>query len=413
MHRTFLQATFLLFALAVFTVPIVAAEPAWRHSLGGPVAGTPTIADELILVTGGNTLAALDMQGELVWRLATDGLILSAPALAGNRIYVHTSEGLVAIDGNRDVVWKYAAEDRGALIDGRSWGWGEALFGDPWAYYRSSPLASTQAIVFGSSDGVHAVHPETGQQLWHVRTGPVTADIVQDGNSVIVADWNNHLRRLKIADGSIEWTFKARLPVAPYPNWIGWTGLNLTPVIAQGQVLLGSRGTYFYAIDVEKGTESWSNKHGTSWVGSSAVVHEKQVYFGLSDGEALIGIDIPSGNQSLFIPAPGPVFATPVVHGRHLIAGTLRGELLVADLTGGRLIASHPLHNSPRPYNSYFQPDPDSDLSPYEFTVQAMERMKREQQSVLSMAITSDLLIVGTGAGEVLGFHLENVLPGK
>jgi len=82
----------------------------------------------------------------------------------------------------------------------------------------------------------------------------------------------------------------------------------------------------------------------------------------------------------------------------------------VVDLDEGRLIATHLLHDDPRGYNSYFQPDPESNLTPYEYTVQQMNVMKREQKSVLSMSVVDDLLVVGTGSGEVFAFHLSDLV---
>jgi outer membrane protein assembly factor BamB len=378
--------------------------------VGAQVAATPVALGELILIAAGHSLIAMEQDGTVAWEVELEGELLSTPAIEKDNVYVHSSTGLSAFDSRQKLLWHYPAEDLGALVDGRTWGWGDDLFSDPWAFYRSSPRVSGSAVVFGASDGIHAVDKNSGTRLWHYKIASVTTDIVGDDDTVVVADWNNRLRRFKVSDGSVQWTYVAPLPTAPFAAWIGWSGLNLTPLIADGKVFLGSRGTYFHAVDMEKGTELWSNKHGTSWIGSAAVAHGDQLYFGLSDGKALIGVDRNSANQTLFVPTSSPVFATPKVAGHHLIAGTLSGELLVVDLDQGRLEATHRLHDNSKPYTSYLQPDPESDLSPYQLTRHGLDLMKREQRSVLSVAVIKDRVLIGTGSGEVLAFDLSEFL---
>jgi outer membrane protein assembly factor BamB len=398
-----------MFAAVLVANSAAAVEPAWEREFDAPVVATPVAFGEHILVAAGGSLVALGPKGKVDWELEIDGELLSTPAIADQRIYVHSSTGLTALNQQREILWHYAAEDQGALVDGRTWGWGDALRSDPWAFYRSSPLVTENAIVFGGSDGVHAVDPDDGKPLWHQRTAPVTADIVGHEDSVIVADWSNRLRRMNVADGAVQWSFSASLPAAPFDTWIGWTGLHVTPAIVDGEVYLGNRGTYFYSLDIEKGTERWSTKHGTTWIGSPALVHEDQVYFGLSDGKALLGYERSSGNPTLFVATPGPVFAKPIMIGQHLIAGTLSGSLLVVDLKDGRLVHTHRLHDDARSYQSYFQSEPDPDLTPYENTLSNLKKFISEQQAILSLAVIADQVLVGTGSGHVLAFAIEDL----
>ena len=407
-YRFFRPALCVLF-LSLPVTALQALEPAWVHTLEDPAAARPVVDGDQILIAGGNELVSLSQDGSVEWTYSARGKVLSTVALGEDRMYLHSSSGLTALNSDQEEVWHYDAEDRGAMVDGRTWGWGEGLFSDPWAYYRSSPMLTESALVFGSSNGVRALDPEAGELLWAQPSAPVTADIVQIGDGVLVPTWGNRLWRLNIANGSPSWSFDASIRTGGNPRWMGWNGLNLTPVVHDGQVLLGSRGTFFFAINGETGKETWSNKHGTSWIGSAGVLRDGHVYFGLSDGKGIVGINIPSGNQTLFVPALGAIFATPVIHENYLVAGTLRGELLVVDLDEGRLLATHQLQDSPKGYNEYFQPDPDSTLTPYEFTVERMNVMKREQKSILSMAVVNDLLVVGTGSGEVFGFNLADL----
>ena len=160
-------------------------------------------------------------------------------------------------------------------------------------------------------------------------------------------------------------------------------------------------------IDFGKLERMWNVRKEDFWAAFFALVGV--LLFGVLEG-ILIGIERGTGSQTLFVPTPGPVFATPIVVGTHLIAGTLSGELLIVDLNTGRLIATHRLHDSNKPFSSYFTPDPDSDLTPFQFTVANLKKMKTEQRAVLSLAIIGELVLLGTGSGDVLAFELDGLL---
>ena len=68
---------------------------------------------------------------------------------------------MTAIDGDREQLWNFAIPDQGAMVDGRTWGWGNVIASDPWAFYRSSPVAAGEAVVFGGVDASGTILGDT------------------------------------------------------------------------------------------------------------------------------------------------------------------------------------------------------------------------------------------------------------
>jgi len=163
-----------------------------------------------------------------------------------------------------------------------------------------------------------------GDPLWQFST-----DGMISGNPVVHQD-------------SVYVTGGTRLPGGKMAGWLGWEGFNLDPVIYNGVVYVGSRGTHVYAIDAKTGVEKWSWKHPTSWVGSPAIVSDEVIYFGMPDGNSLIGLETRMGNQSLLFRDGFYNFARPQANDREVFLA-LDGKTLYAGSANGNLYAiSHP-----------------------------------------------------------------------
>jgi outer membrane protein assembly factor BamB len=385
-----------------------AAEIRWRFEAGGRIAGKPTIAEGRIYIAGGNTVHALTLTGEELWRRELAGEITAGITVDNNHLFVHSSSGLQALTDTGENVWFYESPDLGPLVDGRTWGWGDDILADPWGWYRSAPMVNGETVVFGSSDGVHAVSRSNGERLWQVPMGPVTADLVAHEDTVVAACWNNSIYGLEAESGEVRWRFQGPLRKSEGVDWVGYQGFHLTPLLHDGRVFAGTRGTYFYALDAEDGTEIWSSKVGSSWIGSPAVILDEVVYYGLSDGFAIMGFRHDRGAQTLFFQTASPVFAQPQLHGQQLVFGTLAGRLFSVDTITGK---GHQLmHLGPEEnlYGKFFEPEiiPD-ELTRYEATQWSVDQLLTNANSVLNLTIHQDKAYVGTGSGVLYAVDLQ------
>ena len=398
----------LLLLTVCFHSVLSAAEIQWQFEAGGRVTGKPTITENRLYIAGGKTVHALTMGGEEVWRRDLPGKIAAGITVDEDRLFVHSSAGLHALTDAGEEIWFFESPDLGPLVDGRSWGWGNEVLADPWGWYRSSPRIHDETVAFGISGGVQAVSKETGELLWQVSLGPVTADLVVHEDTIVAACWNNSVYGLDATSGEIRWRFQGRLPSSKGADWIGYAGFHLTPLLHDGRVFAGTRGTYFYALDADDGTEIWSSKVGSSWIGSPAVILGEVVYYGLSDGFAIMGFRHDRGAQTLFFRTASPVFAQPQAYGKQLVFGTLAGRLFSIDTVTGEgqlLINLGPEENL---YPEVFKPEliPD-DLTRYQATQWSIDYLLTNARSVLNLTILEGKAYVGTGAGMLYAVDLD------
>ncbi|MDA8018316.1 MAG: PQQ-binding-like beta-propeller repeat protein [Thermoanaerobaculia bacterium] len=372
----------------------------WQFEAGGKVIAKPTVVGPTIYLAGGNTVHALDLQGEERWQRELPGTIAARIDIDGADLYVHSSEGLYALDEEGKRLWSYEHEDRGPLVDGRTWGWGDEILPDPWGWYRSAPMVDGETVYFGSSDGVLAVHRATGERRWAVPVGPVTADPVSFQDLLVIACWNHSVYGLEKESGKVRWRFRASMPPSKGVDWIGYAGFHLSPEIDGDRIFVGNRNTYFYALNAKDGTEAWSSKVGASWMGSPAVLTEDAVYYGLSDGMAVLGHRKDTGALRFLFRTGSLVFAQPEVHGNRLIVGTISGHLYIVDtMTGqGELL----LHLGPeeKRYAEFFDPEiVPKDLTRHRSTSWSIEKMLTESNSILNLTVHDDTAYVGTASG--------------
>jgi glucose dehydrogenase len=255
---------------------------------------------------------------------------------------------------------------------------------------------------------VHAVSRATGERLWQVPIGPVSADLVVHEETIIAACWNNSVYGIDSGSGEIRWRFQGRLPSSKGADWVGYEGFHLTPVLHDGRVFAGTRGTYFYALDAEDGTEIWSSKVGSSWIGSPAVIVDDAVYYGLSDGFAIMGYRHDRGSQTLFFRTASPVFAQPQLHGKQLIVGTLAGRLFGIDTVTGQGQQLMNLGPEENLYPKVFDPEiiPEG-LSRYEATQWSIDQLLTRAQSILNLTILEEMAYIGTGSGMLYAIALD------
>jgi len=397
--------------LVLFTLMLggnaLCAQNAWELQTSGMIQGKPTISDDTIFVAGGQVLYALDMNGKLRWQKDLETAIAARITLAGDMLYVHSAAGMHALDKSGEQKWFFAKQDKGPLVAGKSWGWGDETLPDPWGWYRSSPLFKDGKIYFGSDDGLYALAASDGSQIWHAAMGPVTTDPASYKDSIIVGSWDNKLYSVKADSGKTKWSVEAQVPGGPASQWIGYYGFNLNPVVYEDVVFVGARGTYFYALKAETGEEAWSVKVGTSWIGSAAVVTGDSVYFGLSDGKAVLGYNRKGGEQNTFFRTGSLVFAKPELHGDQLIIGTLSGQLFRLDTVSGQGEEIKALTDKSGSYQKYFDPKTQpKDLSPHQASSWSINKFLTEFNAILNLTVYEGTAYLGTASGKLYAVPL-------
>ncbi len=384
------------------------AQSGWEFDVGGRVAGNPVVHEDRIYATGGSRLVVLNRDGQLQWSYDAQAATRSSVAIGDQAVFLLADNGLHALDREGKPRWLFETKDAARAVEGKTMGWGEGRLEDPWAWYRSAPLLVDDRVVFGNARGTFAVTAAEGTVIWHAETGVCHTRPAHADGMIVIGSWDNHLYGLSAADGSIAWKVKGRLPGGEMAGWLGWEGFHLDPIIHEGVAYVGSRGTHYYAIDVKTGKEKWSGKHPSSWIGSPAIVDDGVVYFGLSDGYSLLGLQTRNGNQVLFFRNNFYNFARPQANASHVFLASVSGELFAVDKkTGaGRKLFTTRDSQANLPNVLYAEGGQNFVHSAkggftHENAVKDVKRMLTELDSLLSLTLDGDVLYAGSANGRV------------
>lgn len=407
-RESFMKIKSLLFFLLL---PFfVQAKLNWQFQTDGMVAGKPVVVKHNVYVTGGKYLYALDKQGNLKWRYAIGDKSFSQVAVNKKVIYVLADNGLHAINNQGKKLWQFNSSDTALAVEGKTWGWGEGKFLDPWAWYRSSPIFVQGKVIFANAQGTYAIDAMTGKQLWHTPTGVTHTTPAHSKNTIVVGSWDNHLYALDFATGEIKWRVAGEMPQG---GWQGWNGFNLSPVIDNGVVYAPTRGGYVYAIDVESGIEQWSAKHPSTWIGSPVIVSNGSIYYGLSDGYSVIGRDAKTGVLNLLFKNKFYNFAQPQVKGNKIFAADLAGRLFAINAETGIGEAIFSTQESRNNLKGMLQEQGGfkaiynvKGAYSNENMSKDVKLMHNKLDSILTMTLDDDTLYLGSARGKVYAVSL-------
>jgi len=383
-------------------------ELLWEYSAGGMIAGNPVIHHDRVYVTSGNSLHVVSRKGEKQWAYDAGAASRSTVAIAESVIYVLADNGLHALNMKGQRLWLFETSDGPFEVAGQTMGWGEGDHVDPWAWYRSAPQVVGGYVVFGNRHGTYALVAKTGELKWHTNTGTTHTRPIHHEGLVIVGSWDNYLYALNIEDGSEAWKVESRLPGGEMAGWLGWEGFNLDPVIDNGVIYAGNRGTHFYAIDANTGNEKWSWKHPSSWVGSAAIVSDGVIYFGMSDGNSLVGMQVGMGNQTLLFNNRFLNFARPQANRERVFLASLSGELFEIERSTGkgqRIFATQAsqanLADLQKPEGGLKYYHSAQGGYTHENATKDVQRMLTMLDSLVSLTLDGDVLYAGSANGRL------------
>ena len=223
--------------------------------------GTPIVADGTAYLGGyDGAMYALDVgTGATVWKTSRWQLggalaIGSSPALWDGVLYVLGEYDHPGMDPS-GTLWAVDA------------GTGKPLWYDdrPWGMPHPSPAIdpATERLVTASNDGVvYAWAFPSMEFAWSFETdAQVKGTIPTYEGGAVVGSWDGHVRRLDLADGSLEWRFETGAVTMSNPG--------VDP--DAGVVYVGSDDHHVHALDAATGERRWATDVGGRVIGSVTV----------------------------------------------------------------------------------------------------------------------------------------------
>lgn len=222
----------------MFALNLSTGAEAWRQDLDASASATPTYADGIVYVVGRNSRAwALDAEtGRIDWSFA--GAPSVANYAAGASVAVSGELALFPLPSEQLI----ATFRRGGLqrwtsvVAGDRIGQASAFIDD----IATDPVISGQTVYVGNYAGrIAALDLDTGDRKWTATEG-TRGQIWVAGGSLFAVNDLNQLIRLDTATGRVIWRTDLPNMIERRAGKTRAANAHYGPIIAGGQVILGS-----------------------------------------------------------------------------------------------------------------------------------------------------------------------------
>lgn len=285
----------------LLAVDAVTGAERWRVEVGGYV-GTPAVADDIVIASGGGVLYALDtLDGTEVWSAST-----SAPSLFSDGtiddgvLYIGGYDGFVyAIDPvTGDLYWEFQTGGRNwispAIADGIVFARSDdgllyaidAVTGEEvwtatigWDNESSSPAVADGAVHVGGADGVvFAIDATTGAEVWQARIGGIvdSSPAVSGGTVYIVSgepQGAGTVHALDAATGAAIWQLTLD------------AGLGSSVSLASGAAYVGDGDGAVHCLDAATGETLWTQPTDDGYTVSTPAIVDGVLFVGAVGSE--------------------------------------------------------------------------------------------------------------------------------
>lgn len=313
----------------------------WQFKADGKIFAAPLVTDDYIYF-GSNTgsLYCLRKDGELKWEFTTEGGINSTPAIFENMVYFISSDSnIYALNANNGrEKWRYATKGEKRFQKEGLYGFisDQETIVDEWDLFLSSPLIYKNRVVVGGGDHyIYGLDPQDAKLMFRFVANEIVHSSISGAyGQVYVGSWDGYLYALEAITGVELWRQNLGQDTVNYKL----QGIQGTPAVADSLLIVPSRDSHLYALNVENGEIIWKYANDSARILSSPALAEDKVYFTTFDDYALKCLDLHTG-ELLFQTTTGSFnMASPVIAGENLILATLMGEVQIYDRRSGERI---------------------------------------------------------------------------
>jgi len=265
----------------------------WTTKVSDWVRASPAaIGDSVLVATVDGMLHCINAHGNAAGTLAWSKVISTHPIYADlvcaeDRTLVSDSNlMLYCLSADGELIWERSTLN--AFLDST----GQRIFTDTLSggtYYQSKPTAYRDKVFFGTPSGfLHAVNPETGEEIWKFEMG---------------------------------------------------AAISVGPACADGRIFAGQQGgeRFFYCLDADDGSLLWKQTLPGGWVWGSATVYEGLVYVPTVSGYAVC-LDAETGHIVWMFPTAKSVPAEPAIDGDLVYFGSWSRSIYAFERKTGEVV---------------------------------------------------------------------------
>ena len=315
---------FRLFAVIVVLVATVAASAnapstKWAFQTEGPIRGSAVAsAGQILFGSADGYLYSVDQDdGSLRWKFQTGGVIAGAPAVR---------DSTVIVAGRGRAVHALNLEDGSPL-------WSFEMQADlpttkAWNYFTAAPVVDGNQVLVGSGDGIlYALDLATGRERWKFQTeDSIRAAPLVVGGTVYLASCDDYVYALSAINGSLHWKFATDGIGYDLSQGFIRSDIFTQPNLQNGLLVIGSRDSKVYAIDIASHELKWSFNYDATWA-MATTVDADTVYVGWSTNNMISALDLATGAKKWDFKAEAHNYAKPLLDGDQVIFGSADGNV--------------------------------------------------------------------------------------
>lgn len=289
------------------------------QAAAAPLYATPLVEGDAVYVASYHgTVARLKLgSGALTptWEVTLPEQIVATPILRGDRLYLSTENGyLTTLDAASGRTLASSRPTSGRV-------WGAPVLQQNRIYIGT--LDSSELIAVNADSCATACAVEWRQGV----SGATAADLLVDGELLVVASFDRAIHALDLANGAEKWRFRGdgwfvSRPLATAQGIYAGTmrgsvyaldrsgqaqwrfhrdGLEFraTPVLVGDTLVAADRNGVFVGLDTATGAEKWTRTADKTFIDANGVLVESGVFFMTTD-RALLRIDPASGDIKTF-----------------------------------------------------------------------------------------------------------------
>ncbi|MBE0695969.1 MAG: PQQ-binding-like beta-propeller repeat protein [Anaerolineaceae bacterium] len=302
------DVVYLSYQGAVYAVNAENGTMIWRFPKDKPDASKPFFAapafsSDGVIVVGnyGNTLYALNTNGEIKWQYAVENAnFVATPLVLKDVILAPASDDyLYAVSLDGMLRWKYKATNS----------------------FWAQPASDGDLVFQASLDHyLYALRVSDGSLVWKkdLESSLVSAPVLNTDGKLFISTMGGDVVSLNSADGAINWKFPTKGSL--------WS----SPVLYEGTLFVGNsydktKGSVI-AISLADGKKVWEKDAGGPVVGGGALlVDSESVAFPTETGN-LAAWALTDGAAKWTQIIGGKLYSTPVIVGDHLVVAVAQGD---------------------------------------------------------------------------------------
>ena len=284
----------------------------WEARTGGPELTSPVAAAGMVIAgsADGNIYCQNASTGKDAWRFDMGENVSAGPAIEGTSLFAISEGGrLCALDvAGGGLLWE-ASMPPGA------------------SYSLPLVIENGELYVTTASGGIIKCSvPRKGAIDWQADAGAHLSSPVTVGQGMAVA----------VADGGKVYAYHASFGTEAWSikKGLGGTG-NLAPVLADGRLILGSRGKDLFCFGPADGDPVW-NATVKSTISSSPAAGYGIVVLCTANGEA-VAFNLSTGDVEWTAPLGANVSAPPAMAAGRVYMVTDEGSLVALDASDGKI----------------------------------------------------------------------------